>query len=374
MLIGIVGAPNQGKSTLFNALTLAGAEVASHPFTTIKPNEGVAYFKSKCPRDPCNPRHGYCIKGNRFIPIKVLDVAGLVPGASEGKGLGNQFMNDLSTADAFIIVVDASGMTGCEGELMEVHDPAETIKFILEEIDKWFSGVIKRQWETVKKRVDRKPSKLLAEKLAGLGIREEHIKHAMNDDINLFAKKLRELSKPFIIAANKMDLNGSEDNFKRLKNEFKNIIVIPVSALVELTLREAGDKGFIEYIPGEREFKSLKEMSDQQSKGLHYIKVFLEGHEGTGVQECINRVVIELLKLKAVYPVQDDNKWADSKGNVLPDAYLLKDNATALDLAYKVHTEIGDSFIKAVDARTRKTLGRDYALKNGDVIRIVESS
>ncbi len=376
MLIGIVGAPNQGKSTLFNAMTLAGAEVAPHPFTTIKPNEGIGYVKVKCPKENCNPNHGYCINGNRFIPVKLLDVAGLVPHASEGRGLGNQFMNDLSTADAFIVVVDVSGRTGCEGEPAENHDPAVTVKFVLEEIDKWFFGIIKRQWEVVKKRTDAKPSKLLAEKLSGLGIHEAHIKEALKDfkSIDEFAKRLRELSKPFLIAANKIDCNESVKNYEKLKQAFKNNVVIPTSALIELTLREAHEKGFIKYVPGNSAFKELKDMSDQQKKGLSYIRAFFKKHNSTGVQECINSAVFDLLKLKVVYPVQDENKWADSKGNILPDAYLLEKEATALDLAYKIHTQLGDNFIKAIDAKTKKVLGKDYVLKDGDIIKIVSTN
>jgi ribosome-binding ATPase YchF (GTP1/OBG family) len=372
MLIGIVGAPNQGKSTLFNALTLAGAEVAPHPFTTIKPNEGVGYVKVKCPRSDCKPSHGYCIDSWRFIPVKLLDVAGLVPGASEGRGLGNQFMNDLSTADAFIIVVDASGHTGCEGEQADNHNPVETVKFIIEEIDKWFSGIIKRQWEVVKKRTDVKPEKLLAEKLSGLGINEERIKEAMNEfkDIDSFASKLRELSKPYLIAANKIDCKNSKENYKKLKEAFKDIIVLQVSGLIELTLKEGVEKEFLKYIPGESSFKEVKDLSDQQRKGLHYVRDFLNEFKSTGVQELINSVVFNLLKLKVSYPVQDDNKWADSKGNVLPDAYLLEQDAAALDLAYKVHTSIGEGFIKAIDARTKKTLSKGYVIKDGDIIKI----
>jgi len=354
---------------------MAGALVSPHPFTTIKPNEGVGYVKVKCPKPNCNPVHGYCVNSNRFVPIKLLDVAGLVTGASKGRGLGNQFMNDLSTADAFIITVDASGGTDSEGNPAVNYNPVDTVKMILNEIDEWFAEVIKRQWEAVKKRTDGQTQKLLAEKLAGLGIREDHIKQSINyiNDIELFARKLRELSKPYLIAANKIDLSNSAVNIERLKKEFK-AIVKPVSALMELTLREADKKGFISYAPGEGDFKVLKDLSGEQSKGLDLIKSFLNNNKTTGVQDCINSAVFELLKMKVSYPVQDDNKWADSKGNVLPDALLLEGNATALDLAYKVHTSIGDGFIRAIDARTKKIIGKEQVLKDSDIIKIVSKA
>jgi len=362
MLIGIIGAPNQGKSTFFNALTLAGAEVASHAFTTIKPNEGVGHVRVKSLRDDENPQKGYSQDGWRFVPVKLLDVAGLVPGASEGKGMGNQFMNDLSSADAFIIVVDVSGESDEQGNSVKGHDPCKTVQSIIGEIDAWLFGIISKHWGSVNKKVN--PKQLLAEKLSGLGIKPAHIEKAMNDDLELFAKKLRELSKPFIIAANKVDKGGDWKALEKLGP------VIPTSAVIEFMLRKAHTEGFINYVPGSTEFKVLKKLSPEQEKGLNFTRKFLE-KQGTGVQECINKVVFGLLNLKVAYAVQDDGKWTDGKGNVLPDAHLLPINATAVDLAYKVHTDIGSGFIKAVDAKTKKIIGKSHVLKNDDVIRIV---
>src|SRR3989344_4729327 len=119
MLVGLVGRPNSGKRTFFKVATLADVMIAPYPFATIKPNQGVAYVKI---RDLAadfgkvsNPREGYVKKSIRFVPFDLMDVAGLVEGASNGKGLGNEFLNDLSNADAFIHVVDMSGGTNGEG-------------------------------------------------------------------------------------------------------------------------------------------------------------------------------------------------------------------------------------------------------------------
>ena len=100
----------------------------------------------------------------------------------------------------------------------------------------------------------------------------------------------------------------------------------------------------------------------------------IETFGSTGVQECINRTVFELLDLIVVYPVEDEGKWSDKNGNMLPDAYLMKRGSTCHDLAYQIHTEIGDRFLYAVDARTRLRLGEKHELKNGDVIKIVSTA
>ncbi len=364
MLIGLIGAPNQGKSTLFNALTMADAEVASHAFTTIKPNEGVAYVKVKSLRTDENPNKGYLRGGYRFIPIKIIDVAGLVPGASKGRGLGNQFMNDLSTADALIIVIDISGETDNEGNQVKDFNPSKIVETILNELDEWVYSVVNKHWEQVSKK--KNPERLLAEKLSGLGIKLKHVEQSINllPDIKSFSRKLRELSKPFVIAANKLDKSG---DWKSLK-EFG--MVVPTSAVIELMLRKADSEGFINYLPGEQSFKKLKELTIEQERGLNYASNFLK-KQSTGVQKLINTVIFELLKLKTVYPVQNEHKWTDAKGNVLPDAYLLEEKATAIDLAYKVHEEIGKGFIKAIDCKNHKVLGKNYKLKNNDVIKII---
>ncbi len=363
MLIGLVGPPNHGKSTLFNALTLGNAEVSSHAFTTIRPNEGIAYVKVKSLKENEKPREGYVKNGWRFVPVKVMDVAGIVPGASEGRGLGNQFLNDLIKADALIIVVDGSGHTDEEGNPVEGYSPSKIVRFILDELDAWILGIVTKQWEAVRKKKD--AQKQLAEKLSGIGIKENHIKEAMHliSDLPAFSRKLRELSKPFLVAANKKDMGCDCKSLKDYKT-------VPVSAVIELMLKKADEEGFISYCPGSSDFKVLKEMSPEQEKGLSIAKKFMP----TGVQQCINEAVFNLLGLIVVYPVQNENKWSDARGNVLPDAYLMPKGSTALDLAYRIHTDIGEGFIRAIDARTGKVLGKNYVLKNNDIIKIISKS
>jgi ribosome-binding ATPase YchF (GTP1/OBG family) len=119
MLLGLIGKANVGKSTFFNAATDLDVQRGNYPFTTIAPNVGVTYARVGC---VCrefgiqdNPVHSFCINGTRFIPVKLMDIAGLIPGASKGKGLGNKFLDDARQADALIHVVDAAGSTDTVG-------------------------------------------------------------------------------------------------------------------------------------------------------------------------------------------------------------------------------------------------------------------
>jgi len=393
MLIGIVGKPNAGKSTFFKAATLAEVAIAPYPFTTIKPNEGVGFVKVKCPetelKTKCKPNHGFCINGSRFIPVKLLDVAGLVPGAHAGRGLGNKFLDDLRQADVLIHVVDASGMTNEEGKPTENYDPCNDVKFLEEEIDRWLYGIIGENWKVLARKAqvsEEKPIAILAKQFSGLKITENMIKQAIkncnlpelfslwNDEQLLaFVRELRKLSKPMIIAANKADIAKAEENIKKLKEEFPHLIVVPCSAESELALREAAKDNKIDYIPGEKNFKIHEEkLTEQQKSALNFIKEkVLDVYGSTGVQQCLNEAVFSLLKYIVVYPVENENHFSDSKGNVLPDAILMPEGSTALQLAFAIHTEIGENFIAAIDARTHKRLAKDYQLKNSDIIKIM---
>jgi len=386
MEVGVVGKPNVGKSTFFKALTLADAEIANFPFTTIKPNVGVGYVKSLCPCRSlgvaCAPRNSYCRNGFRFSPVKVIDVAGLVPGAHEGKGLGNQFLDDLRQADVLIHIVDISGRTNERGEPAEGHDPELDIKFLEEEINLWFASVVKRNWSKISSKVRYEGGKIVKEwfdVLSGLSVSEWHIKTALDvsnlldrrdwtdEDLREFAFRLREISKPIVIAANKIDLG--EGNYKRLKEKYD---LTPVCAEAELALREADKHGLVEYIPGEKDFKVVGGVDEKRMRALNFIKAkILDAYCSTGVQDVMNHSVCGVLSNIVVYPVENETKYSDSKGNILPDSYLVRKESTTLDLAYKVHTDIGDKFIGAIDCKTRMKVGRDHNVKDGDVVKII---
>ena len=391
MLIGLVGKPSCGKSTFFKAATLAEIEIASYPFTTIKPNHGVGYVKVECIdkefNTQCNPSHGFCIEHQRFVPVDLMDVAGLVPGASEGKGLGNQFLDDLRQADLFIHIVDASGTTDAEGKPTEDHDPCEDLKFLDEELNKWFYNILLKVWKGFARKTEMEKSKFsegVAKQFSGLKVKEEQVKEVLRklnlpekpstwseEQVMEFATALRKKSKPMIIAANKCDHPDAKANIEKMKKEFPELMIYPCSADSELALREATKAELIEYIPGEKNFQISGELTPKQKQALGKIKKnVLDVYGGTGIQEVLNLAVFDFLKYIVVFPA-GANKLADSKGNILPDCFLLPQGSTALDFAYFLHTDFGKNFIKAIDARTKRALGKNYELKHRDALEII---
>jgi ribosome-binding ATPase YchF (GTP1/OBG family) len=397
MIIGLIGKANVGKSTFFNAATELAVPAANYPFTTIEPNVGVAYARVKC---VCrefgvqdNPVHSMCIDGNRFIPVKLIDVAGLVPGAHAGKGLGNKFLDDSRQADALIHVVDASGSTDSAGKTVPAGtgDPMFDVNFVEEEFDLWMAGIISRDWNKTAREAENQGQKLeqmLAKRLSGLAIPEHQIFAAVHEsglapkkptfwseaDILHFCKVLRVKAKPFLVAANKADLPAAEANIDKMKKA--GLAVVPCASEAEAMLKKASKKGMLHYLPGDNSFdvKPGVALNEPQKKALDIVKALIEKYGSTGVQEAINIACFKLLHLVAVYPVEDEFKLADKKGNVLPDVRLLPVGSTARDLAGTVHADLAKGFLYAVDARTKQRIGADHQLKNGDVIKIVSAS
>jgi hypothetical protein len=396
-LLGIVGKPNTGKSTFFSAATLAPAEIANYPFTTIKPNRGVGYVRTPCVHEEFNtkdnPVNSLCLEGVRLIPVEFIDCAGLVPDAWQGRGLGNQFLDEIRKADALIHIVDASGGTDCEGRLCKPgeHDPLEDVKFLEHEITMWMASILKRDWPKIARTVESETSDLYAmleERLSGLAIRRAHIFEAARkanlnadkptawseQDFLRFVGTLRQIAKPMLIVANKIDIPAAEENLERLKK--LNYVVIPCCSEAELALRRAAEKQLIDYRPGDCNFKIAKpeKLTESQIRALETIreKILLK-LGSTGVQEAINMAYFKLLNMITVYPVEDLEHLSDHNGRVLPDAYLVPYGTTARQLAYIIHTELGEGFIYAVEARERKRVGEDYVLKDRDVISIASA-
>ena len=388
-MIGLVGKPSSGKSSMFKAMTMIDVKISAVPFTTIKPNIGVGHAIVNCVCSEfeinCTPKRGFCRGGKRFVPVKLIDVAGLVPGAHTGKGMGNEFLSDLIQASALIHIVDATGETDAEGNPGQ-GDPDKDIDFLEDEIDLWFASVVERALRKFERQIAKagKDSTsdlvmILADQLTGLQVKKYQVERALSkvDSLDLkdkesvvaFARELRKMSKPILVAANKIDLTKAQDKFGELKERHEDIV--PTSAEAEIALKRAHDKKFIDYLPGDN-FTTAENVEEPQRKALDFIKLrVLSVYGSTGVQQCLNRAVFGLLDNIVVYPVANSNKLTDKEGRVLPDAFIVPHGTTARELAYKVHTDIGDKFICGVDVRTKRRLAADYELKNNDIIEIM---
>ncbi|MCW3999297.1 MAG: redox-regulated ATPase YchF [Candidatus Bathyarchaeota archaeon] len=396
-LLGVVGKPNTGKSTFFSAATLAAAEIANYPFTTIKPNRGVGYVRSPCVHPDFgvqdNPKNSLCLDGVRLVPVEIIDIAGIVPGAWEGRGLGNQFLDEIRRADALVHIVDASGGTDCEGKSCKPgeHDPVEDVAFLEKEITMWMVTILKKDWARISRTAEQDKKGIahhLEDRLNGLSIRKTCVNEAIrkaglnidkpatwsDEDFYRFIDQLRCISKPLLIVANKIDLPTAQANVERLKK--LGHIVIPASAEAELVLRRAAEKGLIEYKPGDGDFKILQpeKLSLGQIRALEAVKEkILRPNGSTGVQAALNTAYQKLLDMIVVYPVEDIEHLSDHGGRVLPDAYLVPRGTTAHQFAYVIHTELGDNFLYAVDARDKRRIGEETVLKDRDVISIVST-
>ena len=389
--IGLIGKANVGKSTFFSAATETLVASGNFPFTTIEPNIGMAYVQSDCACKHFNLKHEnpLCINGTRLIPVKLIDVAGLVPGAHEGKGLGNQFLDDARQAEVLIHVVDIAGTTDIQGQPIPLgtHDPLEDIAFVKDEFDQWFIDILKREWDKITREIDQKRAKLtdgIAKRFSGLGIKDYEVqlvlqkhdlitknpKEWIDSDIENFVKKLRQNTKPMIIAANKADLCNDLDILKKISDT-----VIPCSAETELLLRKATKAGIINYTSGDNGFKinGEKEIPAPQQKALDLVETIFSKIPSTGIQKILNTAVFDLLNLIAVYPVEDETKLTNKDGVILPDTKLLPQYSTAKDLATLIHADIAKGFLHAIDCKTKQRISGDQKLKHGDVIKIVST-
>ncbi|HEY6884419.1 MAG TPA: redox-regulated ATPase YchF [Nitrososphaeraceae archaeon] len=397
--IGLIGKTNTGKTTFFNSATLDTAEISNYPFTTKQPNIGNANAITLCVhkefRIQDNPKNSRCIDGWRFIPVDLVDLPGLIKGAWEGKGLGNQFLSVAAQSDALLHIVDASGSIDASGKIAEpgTGDPIADIADIEEELVMWYLKLLEGNHDKISRAVNSGVDIInaITDIFRGIGVREEHVRMALEDN-NLFGTKfddfgpqrskdfcwsLRDISKPTLIVANKVDLPSASEAFRRIREQYKDMIVVPSSADAELTLRRAGNRGLINYIAGDERFeiKDQAALNDKQKWALNFIRKDILGeYMRTGVQFAINVAVFKLLGMNAVYPVADANRLADKHGNILPDVYLMKSGSTVGDLARDIHSELAKGLLHAIDIRDGLRLPTNYQLKDRDVVSIISTS
>ncbi|MCI4348455.1 MAG: YchF-related putative GTPase, partial [Thermoplasmata archaeon] len=371
------------------------ATMAPYPFTTVKPNRGVAAVRVPCPHTergtPCTPGNAACRNGTRWVPVALVDVAGLVPGAHDGRGLGNQFLNDLSVADGFIQVVDATGATDAEGGPVPPgsQDPTAEVGWLGDELTYWVAGLFEREFDRQVRKVELegvKVEEFLERRLTGLkispsaiqtGLREAPIDRVhpskwTTDDLRRLARALLDAAKPRSVALNKCDRISTERAVE-LAAGIAPIPAVATSAEAELTLRRATKGGLVSYAPGDAEFQvpDPSRLSAAQARALEELRALLRRWGSTGVQRLLESMIFERLHQVVVFPVEDETHWTDSNGRVLPDAFLVPAGTAVRTVAYRVHTDLGEHFIRAIDGRTHRALAADHPVEPGSVLRIV---
>lgn len=393
--IGLVGKPSVGKSTFFNAATMDDVPEGAYPFTTIDPSVGEAYVRVDCAApefdEQCTPNVGFCQDETRFVPTKLVDVAGLVPGAHEGRGLGNQFLTDLNEADVLVHVVDFSGKTDIEGEPVEDHDPREDIDFLEEELDMWYLEILEKGINRYESGYEAEKEDIeieLAEQMSAFRINKDEIKREIlslgleldpetwdDDDREELAREIRKTTKPMVVAANKMDMPEAQENFEEITNDpdYEHLTFTPASAHAEKALKNADEQGAVDYRPGDTDFEIVADVSDEQRKGLEEIQEFVEEYDGTGVQQSIEDALFEELGVMPIFP-GGANGLGNENGEVLPDCFLLPEGSTAEDFAYHIHSDLGEGFLHGINCRSKRQVGASTELDERDVIDIVSTN
>ncbi|KAF1986883.1 P-loop containing nucleoside triphosphate hydrolase protein [Aulographum hederae CBS 113979] len=393
-LIGLVGKPSSGKSTTLNSLTDATSKVGNFPFTTIDPQRAMGYLQVPCAcgrlaaANPsqfselpgrCKPNYGGCVDGKRSVPIELLDVAGLVPGAHMGKGLGNRFLDDLRHADALVHVVDVSGTTDAEGKTTRGYDPSQDIVWLRSEIVRWIQGNLMEKWGSIKRRhvaVKSTAVETLQNQFSGYGSTstivarcldrlalKEPLQDWSNETIEKVVNAFTDEKFPTVIALNKIDHADADKNIAKIAKMQPPETLVLCSAISEVFLRRLTKQGFIRYTEGadyldtredliddgDPDGGGLKEMDDKLKSRIENLKdLVLYRFGSTGVVQVLSRAA-ELLGLVPVFPVRNIHTFSSgSTGSnaVFRDCVLVKRGSTVGDVCRKVMGDVTIAFVE----------------------------
>lgn len=377
-LIGIVGKPSSGKSTTLNSLTDASAKTGSFPFTTIDPNKATGYLQVDCAcarvgkEEFCKPNYGWCTNGRRSVPIMLLDVAGLVPGAHQGRGLGNKFLDDLRHADALIHVVDVSGTTDAEGKATRGYDPIDDIEWLQDEIFRWIEGNLKERWGSIKRRHTATKSSVvdtLQNQFSGYGSTADLVARALhglklppleewtNEQISEVVRAFTKEKFPTVLALNKVDHPDADKNISKIMKKYPEVPMVLTSAVSEVFLRKLVKQNFIKYEEGtefldtiddlpEEEHGDLKELDPKLQERVESIRdMVLFRFGSTGVVQVL-QAAAEVLHLIPAYPVKNIHNFGGAQ--VFRDCVLVKSGTTVGQFSRKIMGDIPIAFIEGV--------------------------
>ncbi|KAM3441396.1 hypothetical protein MY4824_001520 [Beauveria thailandica] len=386
-LIGLVGKPSAGKSSTLNSLTDATSKVGNFPFTTIDPQRAIGYLQIDCAcarfkvSDRCKPNYGACVAGRRSVPIELLDVAGLVPGAHQGQGLGNKFLDDLRHADALIHVVDASGTVDAEGKETRGYDPSVDIAWLRSEVVAWILGNLLQKWGSLRRRhvaVKATAAETLQLQFSGYGSTmaivnrtldrvalKEPLEEWSDATIERVVNAFIDEKFPTVIALNKIDHPDADKNIAKIAKMQDPGSIVLCSAVSEIFLRKMAKQKYIKYVEGSEfvdtredlieqgdpDGGGLRELDEKNRNRIENLKdMVLYRFGSTGVVQVLSKAA-ELLGLVPVFPVRNVSTFttgANDAKHVFKDCVLVRKGSTVGDVARKVMGDAPIAYVEGV--------------------------
>ena len=361
MKLGIVGLPNVGKSTLFNSITKAGAEAANYPFCTIEPNVGVVTV----PDERVTKLHEiYNSKKTTYTTIEFCDIAGLVKGASRGEGLGNKFLGHIREVAAIVHVVrcfDDSNVVHVDGKINPISD-IETIN----------TELILSDMEILERRITKTVKNLKGDK-------------TLQKEIDILQKVMDFLAEGK--SARAMELSEEEKEFVSGLNLLSYKPIIYVANVSEADATDATDNEYVREVKAFAETEGTKavkicaeieqeisELDDEEKE------MFLEelGISESGLDKLI-KASYSLLGLISFLTAGEDEcrAWTVREGTKAPQAAgrihtdFERGFIRAETIAYDKLMECGGSLAKAKEKGLLRSEGKEYVMKDGDIVNFL---